>query len=70
MTTLFEVWQDGECKMGTDHVECITYSPAVLKTMKEAGCTFKWQGKKITLPALVAELEKIKAPKKAGRKSK
>lgn len=65
---LFEVWQGGECKMGTDYAECVHYSPAVLKTMKEAGCTFRWQGKRITLPALIAELENIRVPRKKVRK--
>ena len=64
---LFEVWQGGKCKMGTDYAECITYSPAVLKTMKEAGCTFRWQDKRITLPALNTELEALRKPRKKGK---
>lgn len=65
---LFEVWQNGECKMGTDYAECVTYSPAVLKTMKDAGCSFKWQGKRITLPALNAELEAIRKPTRTTKR--
>ncbi len=42
---LFEVWQDGECKMGTDY-ECCIYPIDTLLNMKAAGCTFKYQGKK------------------------
>ena len=54
--------------MGTDYAECVTYSPAVLKTMKDAGCSFKWQGKRITLPALNAELETIRKPTRTTKR--
>ncbi len=44
---LFEVWQNGQCKMRTDHDSCI-YPISTLLNMKAAGCTFKYQGKKYT----------------------
>ena len=42
---LFEVYQDGVCKMATDYHKCI-YPMQTLLSMKSAGCTFKYEGKR------------------------
>lgn len=53
---LFEVWQDGHCKMGTDSAKLI-YPEHLLKNMQSAGCTFKLNGKRISVKNLVEEVK-------------
>ena len=55
---LFEVWQDGHCKLGTDHPACI-HPEKTLKSMQSAGCTFRLNGKRIALKNLLEEVKKL-----------
>lgn len=52
---LFEVWRDGVCKAATDSPKCL-YTKETLKSMQSAGCTFKLNGKRISLKNLLAEV--------------
>lgn len=56
---LFEVWQDGQCKMATDHRSCI-YPEKALKSMQSAGCTFRLNEKRIALKNLLEEVKNLK----------
>ena len=44
---LFEVWQSGRCIMTTEYPSCL-YPQQTLLSMKEAGLTFRYNGKPYT----------------------
>ena len=58
----FEVYQDGRCKMATESPRCI-YPERILRSMQSAGCTFRLDGKRISLKSLLEEIKNM------GRKS-
>ena len=55
---MFEVWQDGRCKMATEHPRCV-YPERILRSMQSAGCTFRLDGKRISLKALLEEVKNL-----------
>ena len=54
----FEVYQDGRCKMATEHPSCI-YPERILRSMQSAGCTFRLNGKRIALKNLLEEIKSM-----------
>ncbi len=56
---LFEVHQNGKAIMGTDYPSCI-YPLKTLLSMKAAGLTFKYNGKRYTPKKGDAELRSMK----------